>query len=42
MVLAEGIDACKAVLGHADVRMSTHYSTTADTVLARRIAAKHG
>jgi len=41
-VLAEGIEACKAVLGHADIRMSARYAAAADREIARGIAAKHG
>lgn len=42
IVLAEGIEACKAILGHADLRMATRYAVAADATLARRVAAKHG
>lgn len=42
IVLAEGIEACKAVLGHADIRMATRYAVAADAKLAERVAAKHG
>lgn len=42
IVLAEGIEACKAILGHADMRMATRYSVAADAQLAAAVAAKHG
>src|SRR5690606_23706754 len=42
IVLAEGIEACKAMLGHADIRMATRYATAADARLAEQVAAKHG
>ena len=42
IALAEGLDACKAVLGHADIRMSSRYAHAADHVIAQAIAAKHG
>jgi len=42
IVLAEGIEACKAMLGHADIRMATRYAVAADAKLAEQVAAKHG
>lgn len=42
IALAEGIEAAKAVLGHQDLRMTERYAATADTEIARLIAAKHG
>lgn len=42
IALAEGIEACKAVLGHADIRMTTRYASAADIELARKVAAQHG
>jgi integrase len=42
IVLAEGIEACKAMLGHADIRMATRYAVAADAKLAEQIAARHG
>lgn len=42
IVLAEGIEACKAVLGHADIRMATRYAVAADAKLAERVAGVHG
>lgn len=42
IALAEGLEACKAVLGHADIRMTTRYAMAADVELAREVAAKHG
>ena len=42
IVLAEGIEACKAMLGHADIRMATRYAIAADARLAEQVAARHG
>ena len=42
IALAAGMEACKAVLGHQDMRMTEHYAATADEVLARLTAEKHG
>lgn len=42
IALAAGIEACKAVLGHQDIRMSQRYAATADLDLARMTAATHG
>jgi integrase len=42
IALAEGIEACKAVLGHQDIRMTERYASAADAEIARATAAKHG
>ena len=42
IALASGIEACKAVLGHQDIRMTQHYAATADFDLARATVAEHG
>jgi integrase len=41
IALAEGIEARKAVLGHADIRMTERYAAAADAEIARAMAAKH-
>lgn len=41
IALAEGLEACKAVLGHADIRMTERYAAAADAQIARLMAAKH-
>ena len=42
ILLVEGIEACKAILGHADTRTAAKYSIAADAKLAASLAAKHG
>lgn len=42
IAVAEGIEACKAVLGHRDLRMTERYAAGADAEVARATAAKHG
>ena len=41
IALAEGIAACKAVLGHTDIHTTERYATAADAEIARTTAAKH-
>jgi integrase len=42
IAFAEGLEACKAALGHQDMRMTERYAAAADEEIARVIAEKHG
>jgi integrase len=42
LVLGEGIEAARAILGHADDRMTRRYALAAEHQLAVEIAARHG